>query len=137
MNLEEQQRRLRERDAAWSKLASSGGDVEEILDFWTDDAVVVPPGMPPVRGKDALRDYVTGSQAIPGFSISWSADQVELSADGSLAWMLGSNLVEMDGEDGAIRSEGRVVTVWRLEDDGEWRCCLDLWNEAPAAMPAG
>lgn len=133
----DERERLLERDRAWSELASQQGDVEEILDYWTDDAVVVPPGMPPVRGKDALRAYVTGTRSIPGFTISWHNDDVDISADGTMAWMLGTNVVEMEGESGLERSEGRVATVWRRESDGEWRCCLDLWNDAPGAMPAG
>jgi len=39
-------------------LAAAGRDIDGILDFWTDDAVVYPPGMPVVAGKAALRAYV-------------------------------------------------------------------------------
>lgn len=133
MDLEEERQQLVERDTAWSALAASGGDVEEIVEYWTEDAVVLPPGMPPVVGKDALREYVAGSQAIPGFSIRWTTDSVDVSADGTMAWLLGSNVVEMDTEAGHLRSEGRVATVWRKEDDGAWRCCADVWNEGPDA----
>lgn len=124
-------RELEERDAAWSALASSGGDIDEILEYWTDDAIVIPPGMPPVVGKDALRAYVLGSMDIPGFRISWTTDQVDVSADGSMAWILGANLVEMTGEEGQpMAFPGRAITVWRREQDGAWRCCADVWNAA-------
>ena len=53
--------------------------------FWTDDAVVLAPGMPAVVGKDALRGYVEGSLRIPGFSISWNSTDVAFSPDGRLA----------------------------------------------------
>ncbi|QZY30310.1 YybH family protein [Nocardioides coralli] len=132
MDDDQERQQLIERDRAWAKLAESEGDVEEILEFWTDDAVVIPPGMPPVVGKEALRAYVEGTRTIPGFSISWTTDSVEVSADGSMAWILGTNLVEMDTEAGHVRAEGRVATVWRKEHDGTWRCCLDMWNDAPA-----
>lgn len=130
MDLEAHRQALRERDAAWSATASSGADLDEILDFWTDDAVVIPPGMPPVVGKDALRAYVAGSLAIPGFRISWTTDSVDVSADASMAWILGTNKVEMTGEDGKpMAIPGRAITVWRR--DGEvWRCCGDVWNSA-------
>ena len=119
---------LEQRDAAWSALAAAGGDVEEIVDFWTSDAVVVPPGMPPVVGTAALREYVAGSSAIPGFRISWEPGDIHLSADGTMAWIRQDNLVEMTGEDGEPLSfVGRAVTVWRLEDE-TWRCCADVWN---------
>jgi len=121
--------RLLERDAEWAALASEGRDVEAILSYWTDDAVVFVPGLPPVSGKDALREYVLNSLNIPGFNISWKSTDVQVSADESLAYMFGQNKVTMNGPDGAsFTSEGRAVTIWRFEADGKWRCAVDIWN---------
>lgn len=121
---------LEQRDAAWSALASTGGDVDEVVDYWTSDAIVIPPGMPPVVGTDALREYVAGTAHIPGFRISWTTRSVDVSADGSMAWVLNDNLVELTGENGEpVAIPGRAVTVWRNED-GVWRCCADIWNGA-------
>lgn len=121
--------RLLERDAEWAALASEGRDVEAILSYWTDDAVVFVPGLPPVSGKEALRKYVLNSLNIPGFNMSWKSTDVQVSADGSLAYMFGQNKVTMNGPDGApVTSEGRAVTIWRFEADGEWRCAVDIWN---------
>ena len=33
------------------------GDIEAWLACWTEDAVVMPPGMPAYRGKDQLKEY--------------------------------------------------------------------------------
>lgn len=71
-----------QRDAAWSAAASAGTDVERILSFWTEDAVVIAPGLPTISGKAALRQYVLESLQIPGFQISWESSDVTLSPDG-------------------------------------------------------
>lgn len=132
MNLETERKRLLERDAEWSKLASEGRDVERILSYWTDDAKVIPPNLPVVDGKEALRAYVEQSFQIPGFRISWSSSDAQFSPDGNLAYLFGTNSVTMEGPDGTpIRRDGRVVTVWRKEDDGQWRCAVDIWNGGP------
>ena len=124
--------RLLERDAAWAKLASEGGTVDEILSYWTDDAIVIPAGMPAVIGKDALRAYVEGSLAIPGFRISWSSSDAEVSGDETLGFVLSSNEIAMDGPDGQrVINLGRAVTAWRRDADGEWRCAVDIWNAVP------
>lgn len=134
MDLGAEKRMLLERDADWATLASRGGDVEAILSYWTDDAVVLPPGQPTIRGKAALRDYVSASLRIPGFSINWKSTEATLSADGSLAYLSGENRVTMQGPDGSSMTiVGRAVTVWRKERDGQWRCAVDIWNEPPAA----
>jgi len=133
MDLAAEKRRLLQRDAEWAALASEARDVEAILSYWTDDAVVLPPGLPAVAGKPALREYIQGSLQIPGFRITWSSTDVVFSPDGKLAYMFSDNSVTMDGPDGiATTTSGRAVTIWRKEPDGEWRCAVDIWNAPPA-----
>lgn len=133
MNLEHERRRLLERDAQWAALASAGQNVERIVSFWTDDAVVYPPGLPAFRGKAAIRGYVEGALAIPGFHITWTSSEATLSPDGRMGYLTSTNAVTIPGPEGRpVTSRGRVVTVWRREQDGEWRCMVDIWNDAPA-----
>jgi ketosteroid isomerase-like protein len=130
LDLNSEKARLLRRDAEWAAAASEGRDVDLILSYWTDDAVVYAPGLPPLVGKSALREYVEGSMKIPGFRISWTTTDVTLSDDGTLAYMFSRNKVEMNAPDGTlVTTEGRAVTVWRREPDGEWRCAVDIWNE--------
>jgi ketosteroid isomerase-like protein len=129
MDLTAERTRLLERDAEWAVAASEGRDVERILSFWTEDAVVIPPGLPAVTGKIALRQYVEGSMQIPGFSITWTSTEVTFSPDGSLAYMFSQNAVTMNNPEGIpVTTKGRAVTIWRLEPDNEWRCAVDIWN---------
>ena len=43
--------RLLKRDAEWAALASEGRNIDGILSYWTDDAVVLAPGCPPIIGN--------------------------------------------------------------------------------------
>lgn len=129
MDLASERARLLRRDAEWAATASEGRDPERILSYWTDDAVVLPPGLPAVVGKAALRKYVKASLQIPGFKLTWTSSDVAFSPDGNLAYMFGRNAVTMNAQDGKpITTEGRGVTVWRRESDGQWRCVVDIWN---------
>jgi ketosteroid isomerase-like protein len=129
MDLERERERLLQRDAEWAALASEGREVERMLSYWTDDARVYPPGLPVVSGKAALRDYVQGALAIPGFHITWTSSEASLSPDGQLAFMLSTNAVTLPGPDGRpVTAHGRAVTIWRKESDGNWRCAVDIWN---------
>ena len=129
MNIAAEKERLLRRDAQWAQAASEGRDVERIISYWTDDAVVLPPGLPSVVGKAALRQYVEGSMQIPGFKITWESDDVTFSPDGQLAYMFSRNEVTVNAPDGApMTTEGRAVTIWRRDSDGEWRCAVDIWN---------
>ncbi|MBI3459854.1 DUF4440 domain-containing protein [Candidatus Acetothermia bacterium] len=134
MDLASEKTRLLHRDAEWATAASEGRDIERVLSYWTDDAVVLPPGLPVVVGKAALRKYVLASMQIPGFRITWTSTDVTFSPDGNLAYMFSRNAVTMTAPDGTpTTTEGRAVTIWRREPDGEWRCAVDIWNAGPAA----
>jgi ketosteroid isomerase-like protein len=131
-----EQKLLLERDAQWAQLAAANQDVEKIIAYWSDDAIVIPPGQPPIEGKDALRQFVTASQKIPGFRIHWVSDHVSFSPDGNVAYMRGANETTVTGPDGKpITIPGRGITVWRKGSDGQWRCVVDIWNEPPSAKP--
>jgi ketosteroid isomerase-like protein len=135
VDLNSERQRLLERDAEWAALSSAGQDVERILSFWTDDALVYPPGMPPVSGKAALRSYVQGALAIPGFHITWSSSEASLSPDGQLAYVLSTNAVTLPDPTGQLVTiRGRAVTVWRRPAGGEWQCAVDIWNEGPGGQ---
>ncbi|MGH9933326.1 MAG: YybH family protein [Pyrinomonadaceae bacterium] len=101
MDLDTERIRLLERDAQWARAASAGKDIELVLSYWTDDAIVLPPGLPAVVGKAALRQYVKSSLQIPGFKITWNSTEVKFSPDANMAFMFGRNSVSMDAPDGA------------------------------------
>jgi len=123
---------LMELSRTWSATVGSG-DIEAALDFWATDAVMMPPDLPVLSGKDAIREYVTGATSIPGFKISWEPVSAQISTGGDMAYMIERNVVEVDGPDGGkIITHGKVVTVWRKGDDGEWKNVVDMWNTAPA-----
>jgi ketosteroid isomerase-like protein len=131
-DLDAEQIGLLAHDAEWAAAASEGADIEKILSYWTDDAIVIPPGLAVFRGKPAIRNYVQGTLGIPGFSINWMSDDVTISADGTLTHMIGSNRVTMQSQDGSpIVLDGRVMTIWRRDGpENEWRCAVDIWNAA-------
>ena len=119
-------------DVAWSAAASTSHDVEQIVSFWADDAIVIPPGQAPIIGKNAIRNYVTASLKTPGFSIQWKTTQFTIARDCDLAYGVGTNQVSFNDENGnRIKLRGKAVTVWRMENDA-WKCVVDIWNDDPA-----
>lgn len=132
VNLEAEEARLRQLDEEWAEAAAANEDFERIVSYWSDDAVVVPPGQPPVVGREALTELVTSSAQIPGFAISWEADDVHISSDGQMAYMTGTNTLTLPDSAGQlVTTRGRGVTVWRKNAAGEWKCVYDMWNNAP------
>jgi ketosteroid isomerase-like protein len=120
-------------DTEWAAAAGTT-DVERIVSFWTDDAVIYPPREAPVAGKMAVRKYVSDSLKIPGFAISWKPMEAVVSASGDLGYTRGTNTFTFPDAQGRLTtSNGRYLTVWRKEPGGRWRCVVDFWNDAPPA----
>jgi ketosteroid isomerase-like protein len=118
-------------DAEWKKAVSEGRDIERIVSYWADDAIVMPPSNPPVVGKNAIREFVVESFHMPGFTITWETMDVVVAPGGDMAYATGTNHVAFDDEDGEkIELDGKTATVWRRQSDGAWKCVLDIWNES-------
>ena len=121
----------------WAK-AVAGGDVDVILSYWADDAVVMAPDQPAVDGKAALRAFVLGMEKIPGFSITWEPERAVISASGDLGYLIERNRVTLTGPDGAaITQFGKAVTIWRKDASGAWKCVVDAWNNNPTERVFG
>ena len=126
--------KLLRRDAEWAALASAGQDVEKIVAYWSDDAVLIFPGQPVLEGKAAIRAYVAASLKTPGFKIHWVSQKAVFSPDGKMAYMPGRDELTVPGPNGQPNTiHLRGIAIWRLEPDGQWRCVVDISNEEPPA----
>src|SRR5213592_4289010 len=92
--------KLLRRDTEWANLASAGKDIEKIVSYWSDDAVLIFPGQPVLDGKAAIRAYVTESLNTPGFKIHWVSEKPIFSPDGKLAYMRGTDELTVPGPNG-------------------------------------
>lgn len=133
VDLKAEEATIMKTDSTWAALAAEGKEVDKIISYWADDAVVLPPGQPSVKGKEALRKFVEESKNIPGFSITWKSSEIHFSPDAKMAYMYGENLMSMNDSTGnKISIPGRGYTIWRKEADGSWKCIVDIWNNPPA-----
>ena len=132
-----EQAKLLHQDAEWADLASVGKDVDKIVSFWSDDAVLIFPGQPVLEGKPAIRAYVEASLKMPGFKIHWVSEKPVFSPDGKLAYMRGTDELTVPGPDGTTTTlHLRGISVWPWDADGQWRCVVDILNEEPSVTPA-
>jgi uncharacterized protein (TIGR02246 family) len=131
-----EKQRLMETSRAWSR-AAAGGDVEAILNYWADDALVLPPDGPTMRGRQALRAYLETSMKTPGFRISWEPVEARISKDGDMGYLVERTIVTVGGPDGkAVTQRFRGVTIWRRQADGAWKNVVDISNAEPGAAAA-
>jgi ketosteroid isomerase-like protein len=122
---------LMEISREWSRSAATDS-MEKTLSYWAEDAVVMSPGQPPIKGKNAIREMIMSIIKIPGFKISWEPLIAYVSASGDMAYMIEQNQITMNDSLGKPIEFNKGVTIWKKEADGSWKNVVDMWNAEPA-----
>lgn len=115
----------------WSKAATTG-DVEKTVSYWADDALLMSPGAPPLKGKKEIRKMVEESFKMPGFRIGWQPQTVEVSASGDMAYIIENSQVSYTDSTGKSKTENnKAVSIWRKQADGSWKNVVDISTPVP------
>ena len=121
---------LMQRSRDWSARVATG-DLDTIMEPWTDGAIMMPPDLPPLEGKPAIRSYVETALQTPVFQISWEPETVYVAPSGELAYMIERNVTTYNDSLGnPVTVHGKGVTIWQKDADGSWKNVVDIWNEA-------
>ena len=105
--------------------AFEASDPTAWVDFYTEDAIFVGPGMPALEGRDALLE------AAPAVVISSMEIVAEstLGAEDFAATQGRANWVNGPKGSDAPQVRRRFLMVWRRDADGRWRIARELLNE--------
>jgi len=126
--------KLMQTSREWSQVAASK-NADSILSYWTDDAIVISAGEADLKGKNAIRQMVEGSFKNPGFKISWEPKSAEISKSGDLGYLLESTKMTMTDSLGKASVQNfNVVTIWKKQADGSWKCAVDVLSPDTGAQ---
>ena len=106
---------------------------EETLSYWSEDAILIAPGQPTLRGKEEIAKMIEGTAQIPGFEVNWEPKEVFVSKSGDLAYLIENNYFAMNDSLGnQVKTFNKAVTIWKKQADGTWKNVVDTWNEDPS-----
>jgi len=124
--------KIMELSRKWAKSAQTG-DADKILNYWSEDAVVFSSGQSPIRGQEELRKMVESNASIPGFEVNWAPKEAFVSESGDLGYTIGKNYFKMlDSLGNEITLYHNVMEVWKKQDDGSWKCVVDISSHDPS-----
>ena len=127
---------VRAQSTSWEK-AYNGGDAKAVAALYAEDALLLPPGAPVVRGRAAILEYFTrdiaGARAAGAVFVVNPKTDVGVSGD--QGWESGTYQVTVKG---TVVETGKFLSVSRKKD-GKWLYLRDTWNSdappPPSALP--
>jgi uncharacterized protein (TIGR02246 family) len=110
--------------------------LDRVLDYYANDAMLLPPNEPPVAGLDAIKPRYQALFSHFDPSIEGRIDEVCVS--GTLAFVRGHNGGRLHARDGGQDREldDLYLMLLQRESDGLWRISRLIWHRAsPVSAP--
>ena len=105
------------------------GNMDALVDSYTEDAKIFPRGMDIQRGAEAIRKYWTPAPDAKHKVIHHKVTAEEIKIIGDEAYDYGyyeGTTLKADGSESSWK--GKYVIVWKEVGPGDWKMYLDIWN---------
>jgi uncharacterized protein (TIGR02246 family) len=124
---------IRAQTTNWGK-AYNGGDAKAVAALYTEDAQLLPPGAPGMRGRAAILEYFTkdiASSKSAG-AVFVLSPKTDVGVSGNTGWESGTYKVTVKG---AVVEAGKFLSVSRKKN-GKWLYIRDTWNADAGPAPS-
>lgn|SRR5262249_7966020 len=112
--------------AAWEK-AFNAKDAAAVAKLYTEDATLLPPGSPAVKGRANIQSFFESFISAGGSDAKLRVVQVESSGD--MAYEIGAfEAVLPQPQGGTARGSGKYVVIWKRQSDGLVKLAVDIFN---------
>jgi ketosteroid isomerase-like protein len=119
-------------DSLWDD-QSAHNSAEGWLSFYTDDAIMMPPGENTCTDKASREASIKNMFAMPGVNMRFQATKTEVSKSGDLGYSTGPyQFSYKDATGKEMHETGKFCETWKKQADGSWKCIVDIWNADPA-----
>jgi ketosteroid isomerase-like protein len=113
----------------WAE-AAKAGNVDALVDMYTNDATILPDEKEAVSGKDAIRTFYRDWLAQRGKLVDQKFENINSVQEGDLLIdsTKFSGMLNRNGKEVAF--EGKRLVVWKREFQGPWKILRDTWNKS-------
>ena len=125
--------RLVEISEAWIDNYISG-DLDGMMSFMHEDAMIMAANAGTVRGTEAVRDFLATRVGQPG--VEFEDDLQEIRINGNWAFVRGDFFLTVTppgAPEPVFRRHGRYLVIYEKGEDGAWEMLRDMDNSVPLA----
>ncbi len=105
------------------------GYIEGYNKYMADDALILPPGEQPIKGKEVYLAQMKGEELVG--QLEGDVVGVEVSVSGDMGWTYGRWVFTVQDSTGnPVVSYGKYLCTW-AKVDGQWKMTSNIWNSNP------
>lgn len=130
---EQDRERLQEIARAWVDNYLSG-DLEGMMSFMHEDAMIFAANQPTVSGREAVREYLSTRVGQPG--VDFEDQLAEIRINGNWAFVRGDfhlAVTPPGAPEPVFRRHGRYLVIYEKNENGDWLMLRDMDNSVPLA----
>lgn len=109
--------------------AANAGNLDGVIAVYADDASLLPPNLPPHKGRDAIRKFWGGF--LGAYTARFEVNSETVEGRGDLAYNLGHyKLTATPKAKGPppIEEDGKFVEILKRQADGSWKYVVDMYS---------
>jgi len=105
----------------------NSGEVEDLVMLHTQDAVIMPPNVDFMVGRDAISKSLTDEIGSGACDIQFIDRDIRFF--GNFAFNEGTYSLNIKSNDKIIDNDyGKYLVIWEKQSDGKWLMLKDIWN---------
>lgn len=125
---------IQDTNRQWLRLIEEGNSAA-VAQLYAPDGAIMPPGAPKAQGPEEVEKVWSSLMAMPGFGLTFKADDIAVSSAGDMALDRGTYRLQMGSPGAPIQEIGKYVVVWR-KVGGEWKVAADIFNSDGPPAPS-
>ncbi len=113
-------------------------DLDKIVSHFSEDAIVIDKGAPPVRGREEAKTLYRDTVADPASSLKFAPLRIEVAKSADIGYVLGSyTAVErVPNTKRTVDDRGTYLSIYKKQSDGSWKDVVDIGaSEVPLTPP--
>lgn len=111
--------------------AAKAKDIETLLGLWTEDCVLLAPGMPPIIGKEAMWDYLQeqndAASDVEILEYVQDFKEVQIVEDWAFEWGLFYGRSRPVGGE-IIETRAKLFRVLKWTAEAGWKCARSIFH---------
>ncbi len=124
-NISEIANEVYDTEKSFEKMCADSGISAAFVTFADSNAVILRGNDSIISGKVGIRHFYE-DEKYKNAQVLWTADKVNVSDDGTMAWTYGKYVWKVTKQDGTVNQfRGVFHTVWKKQTDGSWKYVWD------------